>query len=814
MLIDKIICSIIVYLSFYSLLVNSMGTSYVHNDRMDRKEKRIILFAEDGCLTQEMISISNTIYVIKYDFDLQGQKISIPKNSVLLFDGGSFKNGVLIGNDTNIEEYGTKIFDLSLILDGTFNIPYLDIRWFGAIPDFNMETKMGTDVSPFILKALEYTNKHTGMAIRIIGNYYMETPIVTPAFVHLIGESYHSHHTMSILNNPNFGANENSPSYIYIKSGITAFTFQGTGSIDATMPKAMSFTFKNITFASSQCNNGFGIEHLNYDNSHESILVTHTATGNPSRYGIVEECLFRGFDKCFNFIPSEVHYQWGTFICNFMITSCHFYKDNGYAIWIDGKTTVNTRIDSVTNLAINNCGIYANVHLYDLYGANCFKNCIFEGRMNQIDCNLADGVLVFEQCYFEYQKLECTNCFKSENGRATFSFEGCYNTPNNVNTYFEFEKCTISDYDFNVIPQAILKGQIYIKAKKDLSTAYWGKYTETIRLNEMSTKSYSQSNIIFLGTDVRGNVYGKKIEYKEFRGIYNGISCRNRIVKLYKYHGDLFIRNGKKIIDLPLGEGYYMVVIPMEETNTSLIEMKGNTFVSNMAIEEIYEKNNRIYSYCYLPDIAESRNFSEFPIPTRNNYSIYNLATNNYQFWGDNKWLNMDGSLYSTSIIATKIDNLCSVREGFVIKIVDLIDLDGKVIELPTNCTLIFDGGKIINGVLKFNKTKVLPQGSCIEKYITAQIVGDYESGQILFDSKLNKLKVWYDNSWFYLKASPLNIKTVGTFVEKPIASDNVGIGFEYFCLDRNTKEGGNNGILIYHIGNNVWVDALGRVIN
>jgi hypothetical protein len=39
-------------------------------------------------------------------------------------------------------------------------------------------------------------------------------------------------------------------------------------------------------------------------------------------------------------------------------------------------------------------------------------------------------------------------------------------------------------------------------------------------------------------------------------------------------------------------------------------------------------------------------------------------------------------------------------------------------------------------------------------------------------------------------------------------------VGFRYFCTDRQTAEGATDGIEIIHKGNDVWVDALGRVIS
>lgn len=54
-------------------------------------------------LTQDMINEPNTIYEIRYDFDLNDTEITIPENCVLKFNGGSFKNGILNGNSVYID---------------------------------------------------------------------------------------------------------------------------------------------------------------------------------------------------------------------------------------------------------------------------------------------------------------------------------------------------------------------------------------------------------------------------------------------------------------------------------------------------------------------------------------------------------------------------------------------------------------------------------------------------------------------------------------------------------------------------------------
>ena len=84
-------------------------------------------------------------------------------------------------------------------------------------------------------------------------------------------------------------------------------------------------------------------------------------------------------------------------------------------------------------------------------------------------------------------------------------------------------------------------------------------------------------------------------------------------------------------------------------------------------------------------------------------------------------------------------------------------------------------------------------------------------SGTSFFDMNLNK-PIWrHDGTWFDSNGNNADFKTKGTFSQKP---DNPLIGFAYFCTDKQTTEGSTNGIMIYYKGDNVWVDALGRVVS
>lgn len=58
--------------------------------------------SEKNVLTQEMMNEANTIYEIRYDFDLNEKEITIPKGCVLKFEGGSIINGIVDFNNTKI----------------------------------------------------------------------------------------------------------------------------------------------------------------------------------------------------------------------------------------------------------------------------------------------------------------------------------------------------------------------------------------------------------------------------------------------------------------------------------------------------------------------------------------------------------------------------------------------------------------------------------------------------------------------------------------------------------------------------------------
>lgn len=89
------------------------------------------IVGEVNILTQDMLSKTDTIYHIQYDYDLNGNTIFIPDNCVLLFEGGSISNGTINSNSRLRIENGSNscIFNDVNFTGDTCNSTILNIAW-------------------------------------------------------------------------------------------------------------------------------------------------------------------------------------------------------------------------------------------------------------------------------------------------------------------------------------------------------------------------------------------------------------------------------------------------------------------------------------------------------------------------------------------------------------------------------------------------------------------------------------------------------------------------------------------------------------
>lgn len=132
--------------------LNASGKGY----KILRKNWQPINGERKNVLTQAMINEPNTIYEIRYDFDLNGEEINIPEGCVLSFIGGSLDKGIITGYNTVIIASPVKIFGEQIEINGTFVNTYNLPEWFSLNFTKTLESFHGID---------------------FVGNYIIDKPI-------------------------------------------------------------------------------------------------------------------------------------------------------------------------------------------------------------------------------------------------------------------------------------------------------------------------------------------------------------------------------------------------------------------------------------------------------------------------------------------------------------------------------------------------------------------------------------------------------------------------------------------------------------
>ena len=144
---------------------SGMGTKII-------RKNIIKVTQEDGTikrinyLSQDVFNSENTIYIIKYDFTLN-EDITIPKNCILDFDGGSIKDGTI--NLNNVTIVGTPKFS-NINCSGIIKNDIIYSVWFSNIYLNNIASLFSK-----------------GKTILIEGTYYVDDSIVLDSNVCIKG---------------------------------------------------------------------------------------------------------------------------------------------------------------------------------------------------------------------------------------------------------------------------------------------------------------------------------------------------------------------------------------------------------------------------------------------------------------------------------------------------------------------------------------------------------------------------------------------------------------------------------------------------
>lgn len=140
----------------------------------------------------------NKSYTIVDDYDFAGNTVTLPAGVTLIFAGGIWSNGEIVGNNTALIPQGlNKCFETSLTLTGTWQLENIYPQWYGAISNPN-NTTFSNDSASFIQKCLDSLFN----VVIPAGYYYLATELTIdkPKNVNCFGRAINAASTVIYTN--------------------------------------------------------------------------------------------------------------------------------------------------------------------------------------------------------------------------------------------------------------------------------------------------------------------------------------------------------------------------------------------------------------------------------------------------------------------------------------------------------------------------------------------------------------------------------------------------------------------------------------
>ena len=699
-------------------------------------------------LTQEMINEPNTIYEIRYDFDLNGNKIVIPDGCVLDFSkGGSFSNGNLAYNKTfvfnprliNVNTTGSLINNEILYEYGNSTLNGLMSLYEGKSQIVDLQGKTMSAGGMHISRTSSLTIKNGTL---LIPKHYSFDPAVSTFIMDNVRVEFstedeleyafgggisdkESDYPVLILRNCIF-VNKNN-TYIlnafygrfakvvvsyctFIDCGMQVQTFKGSVS-SWNYNSYVSFDHcifnwdanKSYTPGSSGNRDGIAcgtfdnifVTNCTFNNLTNSCLDCYTASniifhGNKlvnCKQGVELKSLYRESDWTDGVGQGELPRNHGISITNNIVDNCETFISTFIGIQSDIEGDLSYFISKADKYK-RNCLIANNI-IYNTQTYDSSKYCIVGDPI--LDTLITGNVFYSESSkYFFYRDRYSTDLTPIEHFHPTVVITNCY--------FYLPEGAPL--FASNRYPNYIIKNCVF---NKQTTISVYG--TE-----------YNENNIVIDGCDNitlgsgSGGAPKSKIRVTNCKNLRISLSEQPAYVELDNCSG----LEGTLVSYSNISSDHEV------HTNIFIVSNSDGIIVSNKKINNMVLLDDNSYcrkgnstavnvNYKYIKPFETREELEELGIPL-SNYTYYKYdATNNYKF----------------------------------------------------------------------------------KKYTFNPSINKWQNDQGITDT----------------------VNYSGTFENKPSKGD-ITIGFEYFCTDKQTTEGATNGIMIYHKGGDVWVDALGRVIS
>lgn len=740
-----------------------------------RKNIQTIDGVRKNILTQDMINKSNTIYEIRYDFDLNGAEITIPENCVLKFNGGSLNNGTIVFNQTLIDATLYQIF-YNVTTKG-YSPSDCQVEWFGAKAYSKLDTEF-TYSSDAIQNALDscFNNIYFN-----VGVYYIDKTLEMSnrKFLNFKGQ-----YANKLYDPPQYEINDVNASTLCVLSDI-------------------DILHTNCTF----------VEHSN--DTHSSLKILG--------YGVFDASKVENYNSVA--IKINVHEVWlsGCIIEAHLIkrpisiTTIQDAESENYG----SSVGIELNNDSKSSLSIYGCTIDGTISNFR-YGIknNCPKVCYPTSFF--LKCNIANCVTAvdFGESGIEFARLtgsiQTSPFFTEDNKNKYPLFTGFIKK-----VYFN---CLVWDLGIKKSSGLIHHNNIMELDVKD--TPIIGDLFKVYKDNIFGSKEslYYENKY--------QNYISEQSSYKRNSDYYIDFLTDD-----YFDHTDYELTtNGFTVEDSPFLFGGYningMTIKPKQEDNGKSMSLKLNV-IPYVSISKVIVESNKLRTgiTSYFKEINVSYYNKEDSLLISHDFkkgqervNSHILSVNDYSSsvkyviitFKDFAFINDISFSFIVKAMGFRhsykhINNSynTSIRKGGVFSLHGntyyTITENSKIyLYNTTNKSYIYSTSgmpKYTNKdhILKTVHDNVTGYGSGCRFYMYDSV----EPKTFIFDREENKL--------FKINMIDSEFKERGTFAEKPL---NPYIGYQFFCTDKQTTEGQANGIMIYHKGNNIWVDALGRIVS
>ena len=742
----------------------------------------------------EQIIKANTIYEIRYDFDLGGEEVEIPENCVLKFEGGNLSNGNIVEN--RIKVIGNH--NSNLVFEKGYNVlsPKLRASDIGLIPN-------NEDYSTFNAKIFDSILKKD-ITIEIDDTYYLEynTPYIIDFNLTIIGNG------KLVLNGGNSPLFKTSSNPSIIIDGITINSISGA-------------------------------------------LIREDQVDYLINEIVIKNCKLDGFGRIIEIKSSDIDFSKQNFGINkFVVEGCTVTNIKGTSFRLSNTViTKECRIDSnivdkfiIVFFEWGWDNDYTNGTINKKYITDCIvQNNIASGGITNYD--YYHTFLLVEANRVYYKNNNISNVINIKNGGTAYddyvsSVE--YYCENNVFTNI---CCLPIEGDFVAgvnTPSEILKSKQGVRTKIAKNNIW---KIDFLACKKLVGDYLKINDIEFIYTDEQF----RKMNFVSIFKIVDGdrVLFDNNVVDIINGGLGLFY-GGPSLEELSITSNRFNFdELKFLQGNGAMIRIDNIANKLQFSNNNIIVKSNQtlpLTSYGTLSntnikdncEVVIENNISNTGVDTlckakrvlvSNNLFDYSKITNNYTLDRENQ--------NDTSYIKLRCQD-----EGKYLsfKKVDTSDITMDYIFNPSSCIdLYFNNNKqyylvkidsVENSLYTIDEDIIFYHGINTDSIWSKKIlttdtitvtISFKNNGTVICKITNNR----NEEANILVRMSGLSnsnhiTKTYnsGTFTKKPSSFSGIPVGHAYFCTDKKTTEGASDGIMIYHKGNDVWIDALGRVIS